>query len=99
MLVVRLLLRVLGGNGKLTSVRQYGFSVAIACTTYMSLRYPMSRVKAFAESWWGDILGLVFLSGVIQAIVWWFAHGVSGRSIYPLAQADIRAVCRMEVRR
>lgn len=64
----------------------------------MSLRYPLSRVKAFAESWWGDILGFVFLSGVVQAIVWWFAHGVSASLTHSLAEADPVVVCGLEVR-
>lgn len=54
---------------------QYGFSVAIAVSTYLALRHPLSRLKDWQERKVGLIICGVVLLGSIQAIMWQQLHG------------------------
>ena len=54
---------------------QYGFSVAIAISTYLALRHPLSRMKDWQERKVGLVICGVVLFGFLQAVMWEQLHG------------------------
>lgn len=54
---------------------QYGFSLAIAVSTFLALRYPLSSAKRWQERKVGIIICVILALGIVQALVWKQAHG------------------------
>ncbi|ORY32617.1 hypothetical protein BCR39DRAFT_523162 [Naematelia encephala] len=54
---------------------QYGFSLAIAITTYVALRHPLSSFKVAAEKRAVEIIVLIVVIGILQAVLWRILRG------------------------
>jgi hypothetical protein len=56
---------------------QYGFSIAIAFSTFFAIRHPLSTIKRLQEKYMGGIICLILLTGLVQAVLWQQLHGYS----------------------
>jgi len=54
---------------------QYGFSIAIASSTYFAVRHPLSTIKRLQEKYTKAIIGLIIGTGLLQALLWDRLHG------------------------
>jgi hypothetical protein len=54
---------------------QYGFSIAIAMSTFFAVRHPLSTIKRLQEQYVKGIICLVIITGLIQALLWDRLHG------------------------
>lgn len=54
---------------------QYGFSIAIASSTYFAVRHPLSTIKRLQEKYTKAIICLVIVTGLLQATLWDRLHG------------------------
>jgi len=54
---------------------QYGFSIAIASSTYFAVRHPLSTIKRLQEKYTKAIIGLILGTGLLQALLWDRLHG------------------------
>ncbi|ORX36891.1 hypothetical protein BD324DRAFT_476410 [Kockovaella imperatae] len=57
------------------TIRQYGFSLTIAVTTYVALRHPLSLAKDLAERGATPIVAMIIVVGGVQAITWRVVNG------------------------
>jgi hypothetical protein len=54
---------------------QYGFSIAIASSTYFAVRHPLSSIKRLQEKYTTAIICLIVGTGLLQALLWDRLHG------------------------
>lgn len=54
---------------------QYGFSIAIASSTYFAVRHPLSTIKRLQEKYTTAIICLIVVTGLLQALLWDRLHG------------------------
>ena len=54
---------------------QYGFSIAIASSTYFAVRHPLSTIKRLQEKYTTSIICLIIGTGLLQAVLWDRLHG------------------------
>jgi len=54
---------------------QYGFSIAIAMSTFFAVRHPLSTIKRLQEQYVKAIICLVVVTGLLQALLWDRLHG------------------------